>query len=375
MTPHKRVWQRRILGKMEYKRDFEELKPYYEAFWNCGVLDRVAVSVYAPKSGDRSRWTDWSKPSFVAGEPPEKILDFFEKDIGCGYCGGLAVPYFWPNFGPDVFSAFLGVGMNYSSDSDSTSWADWSEPFLKDYSCLNGLHISDENPLYRKNMELLRLAAERGKNRYLVGVTDLHAGFDSLAVLRGGPDRAVLDLVDNPDGVRDAMRVLFNAWRKVYSDYYSVVRDIQPGTNTWISIFAPGKMYPVQNDFSCLVSPGMYRGFFLEELLAEIEYLDYSIYHLDGVEALQHLDILLEIPRLNAIQWVSGARFGESGIARWFSLYKKIQEKKKAIIVYARIEEIDLVLENLRPEGLLISTSADSVEEADAVLKKLGWKR
>jgi len=265
------------------------------------------------------------------------------------------------------------VEMNYSEDSDSTSWADWHSCFLKDYSCISDLHISDENPLYRKNLELTGLAAKRGKGRYIVGNTDLHAGFDSIAVLRGGPDKAAVDLIENPEGVQKAMKVLFKAWKQVWDDYYCAVKDIQSGTSSWISIWAPGKMYPVQNDFSCLVSPSMYREFFLDELLAEIEYLDYSIYHLDGPEALQHLDILLDIPKLNAIQWVIGARSTSEGIGQWIPLYKKIQEKKKSIVVYPKVEEIDLVVENLKPEGLLISTGCTSEEEAKAVMKKLGW--
>lgn len=364
---------------MGYKPEFEELWPYYEAFWNCEVLDRVAVSVTAPKAGCPQVncnifKREWNKPSFIATEPAEKILDIFEKEIGYIYYGGLAVPYFWSNFGPDVFSSFIGVGMNYSADSDSTSWADWSEPFLPDYSNLSSLKIDNENSLYKKHLNLLSLAAERGKNRYLVGNTDLHAGFDSLAVLRGGPDKAAMDLVDNPAGVKKAMQALFHVWQKVYDDYYNVVKDSQAGTISWIPVWALGKkFYVVQNDFSCLVSPAMYREFLLEELLGEIEYLDYSIYHLDGVEALQHLDMLLDIPKLNAIQWIPGARFADEGIGKWLTLYKKIQEKKKAIVVYPKIEEIDLVLNNLKPEGLMIFIDAGSEEEAKTILKKLGW--
>jgi|GEM_PF-4717437 len=45
---------------MEYKEDFEGLLPYYEAFWNCEVLDRVAVSITAPKRKNLS--TEWSYP-------------------------------------------------------------------------------------------------------------------------------------------------------------------------------------------------------------------------------------------------------------------------------------------------------------------------
>jgi len=357
---------------MEYKEDFEELLPYYEAFWKCEVLDRVAVSITATKRKNLPV-EKWHSPYFVATESPENIIDSFERYVENIYFGGLAVPFFWPNFGPDIFSAFIGAELHYSENSDTTSWADWKNPVLSDYKDVEKLKISDDNPIYKKYLELLKLAALRGKGRYLTGITDIHAGFDALCVLRGGPDKGCMDIIDNPIGVKKAMDVLFKAWQKVYEDSLSIIKNIQKGTISWISIWAPGRMYPVQNDLSCLVSPSIYREFFLEELLAEINYLDYSIYHLDGVEALQHLDILLEIPHLNAIQWVSGARFSGESIERWIPLYKKIQEKKKAIVVYPEIDEIDIVLENLKPEGLLISTGCGSQEEAEAILKKLGW--
>ncbi len=359
---------------MEFKPDFESLEKYYEAFWNCEVLDRIAVSVNGVREGYTNPYKrGWLTPGVVMSQPAEKIVDLFEANIRCKYYGGLAVPFFWPNLGPDAFSGFLGTQMHFSLESASTSWADWEKNILPDYEKAGDLAISDDNLLYKKNMELLRMAAERGKNRYIVGVTDLHSGFDSLAVLRGGPDKVSMDLIDNPEGVKKAMRSLFTAWKKVYDDYFNIVKDSQRGTITWLDIWAPGKMCALQNDFSCLVSPRMYREFFLEGLLMETKYLDYSIYHLDGPEALQHLDILLEIPGLNAIQWVAGARVAGEGIEKWFPLYKKIQDKKKSIIVYPRADEIEMVLENLKPEGLMIRTYSNTEKEAEYILKRCGW--
>ncbi|MCM8829544.1 MAG: hypothetical protein NC824_00895, partial [Candidatus Omnitrophica bacterium] len=166
---------------MEFKENFEELLPYYEAFWNCEVLDRIAAIVIAPK--DRtSNENNWKTPRFVAMERSETVIDSFERYVKNLYFGGLAVPIFWPNFGPDVFSAFLGADMHYSEDSSETSWIDWKSPVITDYNTLENLFISDENFFYRKNIELLKLAAERSKGRYIVGATDLHAGFDALCV-------------------------------------------------------------------------------------------------------------------------------------------------------------------------------------------------
>ena len=338
------------------------------------MLDRVAVAVTAPRDPSVAPDNRWADPKNVFNEPVDRILDAFEEDCRRTFFGGLASPVFYPNFGPDAFSAFLGVPMHYSEDSKNTSWIDWKSPLLADFRNPSSLAIRDDNVFYRKSLEYYRKAVQRGKNRYITGITDLHGGFDSLCVLRGGPDVAVMDMVDDPDGVRKTMKRMEEVWLKIYNDYWAVVNGKQPGSDTWMHIYAPGKMYPVQNDLSCLVSAPMYREFFLEELLTEIAYLDYSIYHLDGVEALQHLDLLLDIPRLNAIQWVMGARNVAGGIKPWIPLYQKIQAKKKAIVVYPKPEELDLVLEHLQPEGLLIQMGCASEEEAKTVLARLGWK-
>ncbi|MCM8770068.1 MAG: hypothetical protein NC911_10475 [Candidatus Omnitrophica bacterium] len=357
---------------MEFKPNFEALQPYFQAYWNCEILDKVALSVTAPKQPGWEPAVSWRQPQAVYQQSPDVTLEAFEDWLNHTFFGGLATPCFHPNLGPDVFSGFLGVNLNFSEHSRGTSWANWQGKKF-DYADLEQLTLEESNPYYQKILTLTKLALERGKGRYLVGITDLHAGFDSLCVLRGGPQIACLDLVENQEGVKRTMLRLFDIWKKIYDDYYSLISPWQKGTSTWIDIYAPGKMYPVQNDFSCLVSPEMYREFFLPELLAEINYLDYSIYHLDGIEALQHLDILLDIARLNAIQWVPGAKYREESISCWFPLYQKIQEKKKAIVVYPRVEEIPLVLENLKPEGLLISVGCANEDEARTVMKKLGW--
>jgi len=85
------------------------------------------------------------------------------------------------------------------------------------------------------------------------------------------------------------------------------------------------------------------------------------------------LDILLEIPRLNAIQWVPGAGMIEEGVARWIPIYRKIHNKKKAIQVLCQPEEVDFVLENLEPEGLLIFTGCSSEKQAKELLLHTGW--
>ena len=62
-----------------------------------------------------------------------------------------------------------------------------------------------------------------------------------------------------------------------------------------MGIWHPGRWYPTCCDFSCMISTQMYEELVVGELLEELDFLDASIYHLDGPDALKHLDRLLAI--------------------------------------------------------------------------------
>ena len=351
-----------------WKENWERTKEYYTAWWNFDVLDKVPLQVTAPRDGCQPKQIP--EGSVEDRLNKEKNISYTERQIQNTFYGGLSFPQYWPNFGTDVFSAYMGAKLKFSplGSSQPASWVQWHKPVLEDYSDLSILQIKKDNFYWQKTKEFISYALDRSQGKYLVGITDIHGGMDALAVLRGGPQQLCMDLVDNPGGVKKAMEFIWKAWHKVYEESYRIITKGQEGTCAWINLWSPGKNYPVQNDFTCLISSSMYKEFFLEEIVNEINYLDYSIYHLDGPDALKHLDMLLEIPSLNAIQWGPGTGLAKEGVAKWIPIYKKIQSKKKSIIVYCKPEEIDFVLDNLRPEGLLISTGCSSEKEARQLL-------
>ena len=54
-----------------------------------------------------------------------------------------------------------------------------------------------------------------------------------------------------------------------------------------------------------MVSKETFDDLFLPGIRQECRHAEASLYHLDGPNALTHLDSLLEIPELDAIQWDS----------------------------------------------------------------------
>ena len=98
----------------------------------------------------------------------------------------------------------------------------------------------------------------------------------------------------------------------------------QTVTCAWLPMYcSDGRYYIPSCDFSIMVSTEMFREFFLPELLAEIAWLDRTVYHLDGPGALRHLDTLLDIGQLDAIQFVYGD--GAKPASRWMHVFKRIQ--------------------------------------------------
>jgi hypothetical protein len=91
--------------------------------------------------------------------------------------------------------------------------------------------------------------------------------------------------------------------------------------------------------------------------------VDRSIYHLDGPGSLKHLDSLLALPELDGIQWVPGA--GSAPMSEWIELLQKIQKAGKKLLIICEKHEVEKIVRELKPEGILIETACGSVKEAE----------
>jgi hypothetical protein len=109
--------------------------------------------------------------------------------------------------------------------------------------------------------------------------------------------------------------------------------------------------------------------FFLESIIAEARWLDRAIFHLDGPDAIRHLDLLLPIPEIQAIQWVPGA--GALPMTRWVPFLRRIQAAGKSLHLSVWPHEIRTLLEELKPEGLMLNTRVNSEAEARDLLDKI----
>ena len=348
--------------------DYETARARFDAWWLGQLADRPPVSLWvkgrphpdAPRSTHATLRERWLDVEFQI----ESAFTHLEANPSLGD----TVPAWMPNVGPDLTSTLFGAELVFG---EHTSWcqhhvasaADW-ERFIAT--------PPDFNNLYWQTIEaMITGAAQRFAGRYYVAMPDLHGSFDILSGLRG-PENLCLDLVDEPELVRQASLHASRAYVEAFQRFHRRLTDLgQPGT-TWCNYLYAGPAYVPSCDFWCLVSQAVAADLVRPTLVMEMAPLERSIFHLDGPQALHHLDSMLSLPGLNAVQWVFGAGHGPA--ARWIDTYHHIRRAGKAIQVLADDPADALaVLRAVGPDGLWITvtqplaTSALAGEFLDAV--------
>ena len=355
--------------QLEYKPDADKAIARTKAWWNKAILDRATIQVTAPKPNPkplpekhhatlRERWMD-----------VDYVVNRAAVEISNTYYPAEQLPCFWPNLGPEVLTACYGAELEFGENTS------WSKPILLDWADTPKLHLNFESEYLQTILAMQQHAFEIGKGKFLVGLTDIHAGGDLAASFRD-PQQFCFDVLEEPECVRALLKQIWNA----FFDFYEVQHKLllqhgQTLTTSWQPMFdANGRYYIPSNDFSIMISNEMFRDYFIPEIVAEIEWLDRSIYHLDGPGALRHLDTLLEIKKLDGIQFVYGD--GAKPASRWLHVYQKIQDAGKNIHVWIEPNELEAFMDALNPEGVMLHTTAGSVEEADDLVKRVSrWTK
>lgn len=327
-----------------YKPDYEMTLRRFEAFWNREIVDRPPVTL-AFRKPDAA---PVPKRNYATYEEMWLDIDARTEDMDAEMAGTDflydSLPIACPSIGPEIFSAWCGCGYKYGATTT------WSEPVIKDWVAdFDKGRLDMNHPLFKKVVEFTRKLIDAGRGKFIVGLPDLHPGGDHVAALRD-PQNLAMDLIDEPEYVKKALERSMPEYYAIYGVLYNMIREAGMPATSWMPIIHEGTFYIPSNDFSCMISTKMFEEFFLPGIAQECRFYDRSIYHLDGPGALRHLDRLLEIPELDAVQWVPGA--GNEGFSRWIGVYRQIQRAKKGVYIECRVDDLPSVFENLRPEGV-----------------------
>ena len=350
----------------DYKPDYEQSKERIDAFWERELIDRPVVQFVLAKPPDERV----PEPASHHATSEERWLDTeYQVELHSARLAnhrflGDSMPVAYPNLGPEVLSSFYGCPIHFGDFGTS-----WTDPILDDWAEADQLQLDWESPYLKKIDEITDAFLEAGKDKYIVGMADWHPGGDGIAALRE-PQRLAIDMLENPDAIKAFLPRITADFQRVYDRFYDKLRAHGQPISTWLPLVSDLKYYIPSNDFSIMISKPMFDDVFLPGLIEECRFLDRSIYHLDGPGALHHLDSILSIEELDALQFVPGA--GNEGFAQWVPVYQRAQAAGKAIEVFCTLDEIDHIIDVLDPHGLYLWVEGvPSVEAADGLLDKL----
>jgi hypothetical protein len=300
--------------------------------------------------------TDWNQYWF----DPEWRADNLHYHLSRSSLKADILPVANTHLGPGSLAAILGSSLEGSED---TIWIhpcpEWNDRIVLD----------ENNRWWQLHLNLIRACKRRAQGHYFVGCPDLIEGLDTLAALRG-TQPVLLDMIDRPEELERQLQAVNDIWFEVFERIYQEIQVEGEMAFCYFSIWAPGRMAKLQSDISTMFSPRSFRRFVLPFIREQCQKLDYSLYHLDGVEAIRHLDLLLGIEKLNAIQWTPGVGQPQGGNPCWYGLYKRIRAAGKSIMpCWVELNELQPLLDEVGPEGVNVLMHFESERDIDAAIE------
>jgi hypothetical protein len=350
--------------ELESKPDFDQAMKRIYAWFEQQIIDRPPVRFTrhnAEFEATDGIWKeDWHNLRDKWLDEEYQLERFLTQVRGKRFLGET-FPIYWPNLGPNVFASLYGCPLTFG---EVTSWA---EPVLASYKAPTTLNWEHE---YLKKLEsLTRLALEMCPGQFLVGYTDLHPGLDWLAAMRGTQQLA-LDLIDCPDELQAYLGLCTSDFLSLFDQFDAMLKAKGQPSASWMAIPSFGTMYIPSCDFAALISQRLFRQFALPTLQVEMRSMTHNIFHVDGKGVARHLDAILELPNLQAIQWVQGVG-DDLPIMQWVPLIRRIQSAGKSVVVDLHMSELEGLIAAIKPEGVLLCLASDDEEEERAILKRI----
>jgi hypothetical protein len=350
------------MNNARWKENWEESRRHYLDWWaGRGLV--ISMWEHLEKEGapredaprpapawDRQQY--WFDPEWRAANIHYKLShSSFKADI---------LPVANTHLGPGSLAAILGAELEGGEDTI------WIHPRAVE----TGAIVLDEtNRWWRLHLDLIRACKRLSQGNYFVGCPDLIEGLDTLAGLHG-TQQVLLEMVDEPEKLEEQLQAVNDIWFQVFERIYQEINEHGEMAFCYFSIWGPGRIAKLQSDISIMISPRSFRQFVQPYIRQQCQRLDYSLYHLDGVGAIRHLDALLEIEELDAIQWTPGVGQPQGGDPCWYDLYKRIRAGGKSVMpCWVEVNELAPLLDAVGPAGVNVLMHFTSERDIDAALE------
>ena len=311
--------------KKTYIQDWQKIYDRFEEWWNRADVKKPLMRIIATgKKGNPVSLKKPEDPSTLYLDP-EYIVTDYRNFCETHYFLSDAFPNVDINLGPGSMALYLGAEPGFAWDTL------WYHEFMDSPQEFGKLSFDAHNKWWLKHQEIAREAVTLADNDFYVTIPDIIENLDILSALRG-PQNFCFDIIDEGEAVKKGIEKIDSLYFTYYDALYDIVKSPEGIVSyTAFNILGQGKVAKVQCDFCAMISPEMFRTFAQPSLRKQCRKLNHSLYHLDGPDAIKHVEALMEIKELNALQWTCGAGKPDGGCECWYPIYDKVHDAGKGL--------------------------------------------
>jgi hypothetical protein len=249
-----------------------------------------------------------------------------------------------------------------------------SQPLVKEAGDLEKLQFSMDNPWVAKYFEFVKKLNDLSQGRFPVGAPILRGQGDTVGALMGQTE-FVYALYEEPDIIKKTLRKVVDSFLCIYSEMHRLNKPFHGGSSMgFYHVWTPEESLWFQEDIGALLSPELYREFFLENERYFCGKYKYTMMHLHP-SSFHLLDDIMSNENLKALE--VNKDVGGPSIKQMLPQFKKILEKKRGLVIWGDLieEEIQLIFDNLPMEGVFFNILAPDFRTAEKVLACLNSAR
>ena len=329
-----------------------------------GYLDQICQGKYY-NMPEELKWKDMEDKY----QNPQRIVDRYRYFCQTHAFLGESFPNLNIDFGPGSLASYLGSEIGFKEDTV------WFNKCLDGWDSVPKLTFDPENKWFKKHLQLAKDCQALAGDDFYVDMPDLMENIDVLASLRGAQD-ILFDLLDEPEMIGERIQEVTDIYYEYYDRFYDVIKDEEGGNAyTVFQIWGPGRTVKLQCDFSAMMSPEDFRKYIQSSLRSQSENVDHVLYHLDGPAAIKHMDALMEIEGIDALQWTSGDAGPDGTLPDWDVIYDKAIAAGKSIWVKVYsgefedwIRNVDRIVNKYGSHSLFLLFPEMSMEQAAYLL-------
>lgn len=329
-----------------------------------GYLDQICQGKYY-NMPEELKWKDMEDKY----QNPQRIVDRYRYFCQTHAFLGESFPNLNIDFGPGSLASYLGSEIGFKEDTV------WFNKCLDGWDGVPKLTFDPENKWFKKHLQLAKDCQALAGDDFYVDMPDLMENIDVLASLRGAQD-ILFDLLDEPEMIGERIQEVTDIYYEYYDRFYDVIKDEEGGNAyTVFQIWGPGRTVKLQCDFSAMMSPEDFRKYIQPSLRTQSENVDHVLYHLDGPAAIKHMDALMEIDGIDALQWTSGDAGPDGTLPDWDVIYDKAIAAGKSIWVKVYsgefedwIRNVDRIVNKYGSHSLFLLFPEMSMEQAAYLL-------